>query len=126
MSGRTETERLADMIAAGERATRHLGSLDLEGLLVDELPQDGIVRALDVMGEACKHISPTTRTRYPAVPWRIISRTRDRLIHGYDTVEWQIVWDTVVRHVPQALSELRRLLAELDAENPPPAEEPQS
>ena len=123
MSRRTELQRLADMIDAGERAIRHLGGRDLAALTADELRSDAIVRALEVVGEACKHVSKPVRDRFPAIPWSAIAGMRDRLIHGYDQVDWEIVWDTVTRFVPAALPELRAARDALLAEEPPPPPE---
>jgi uncharacterized protein with HEPN domain len=118
MTRRSEVQRVADMIDAAERAVRHLGGLDLAELEADELRSDAIVRALEVVGEACKHISSTVRNRFPAVPWQPIAGMRDRLIHGYDQVDWAIVWETVTRFVPAALPELRKVRDVLVSEEP--------
>jgi uncharacterized protein with HEPN domain len=118
MTRRSEIQRVADMIDAAERAVRHLGGLDLQGLAADELRSDAIVRALEIVGEACKQVSRPVRDRFPAVPWQPIAGMRDRLIHGYDQVDWAIVWETVTRFVPAALPELRKVRDALLAEEP--------
>lgn len=118
MTRRCEVQRVADMIDAAERAIRHLGRLDLQGLQVDELRSDAIVRALEVVGEACKHVSQPVRDRFPSVPWQPIAGMRDRLIHGYDQVDLAIVWETVTRFVPVALPELRKVRDVLLTEEP--------
>jgi uncharacterized protein with HEPN domain len=123
MIRRTELQRIADMVDAGERAIRHLGGRDLAALTADELRSDATVRALEVMGEAAKHVSQPVRDRFPAIPWQEICGMRDRLIHGYDVVDWAIVWDTVTRFVPAALPELRAVRDALLAEEPPPLTE---
>jgi uncharacterized protein with HEPN domain len=117
MNRRSEVQRVSDMIDAAERATRHLGGLDLASLKADELRSDAIVRALEVVGEACKHVSEPVRERFPSVPWKLIAGMRDRLIHGYDEVDWAIVWETVTRFVPAALPELRNVRDDLLAEH---------
>jgi uncharacterized protein with HEPN domain len=124
MSRKSERQRLADMIDAGERAIRHLGRLTAAEFEADELRRDAVARALEVVGEACKHLTRPTRDRCPGVPWREVAAMRDRLIHGYDTIDWVIVWDTVTRYVPAALPSLRALYAEMSAEEPVPEELP--
>jgi uncharacterized protein with HEPN domain len=68
--------------------------------------QDAIVRNLQVMGEAVKKVSAETRESHPAVPWRDIAGTRDRVVHDYFGVSLDIVWDVVVRHIPPLLEVL--------------------
>lgn len=124
MTRRTELHYFDDMIEAGERAIRHLGSLDLVGLMADELRSDAIVRTLEIVGEACKRVSGPVKTRFPGVPWRQIAGMRDRLIHRYDEVNWSVVWEAVTVHLPAALTELRTARAILEAEELPPPEAP--
>ena len=118
MTRRSEVQQVSDMIDAAERAVRHLGGLDLPGLQADELRRDAIVRALEIVGEACKHITQPVRDRFPSVSWQPIAGMRDRLIHGYDQVDLAIVWETVTKFVPAVLPELRKVRDVLIAEEP--------
>jgi len=123
MIQKTDLHRVEDMVAAGERALRHLGRLDLPGLMGDDLRSDAIVRTLEIVGEACKQVSQATRARFPAVPWKAIAGMRDRLTHGYDDVNWQRVWETLTLHLPPTLTELKTVLQVLSAEAPAPPSE---
>ncbi|MCL5257371.1 MAG: DUF86 domain-containing protein [Chloroflexi bacterium] len=58
--------------------------------------QDAIVRQLEIMGEATKHLSDEIRSRYPELPWRRIAGLRDVLIHDYMGVDPEIVWAITV------------------------------
>jgi len=51
-----------------------------------------VVRQLEVIGEAPKHIPSHIRRKYPHIPWSSMAKTRDRLAHGYWTVDYEIVW----------------------------------
>jgi uncharacterized protein with HEPN domain len=123
MIQKTDLHRVEDMIVAGERAIRHLGRLDLPGLMADELRSDAVVRTLEIVGEACKHVSQPTRDRFPAVPWKAIAGMRDRLTHGYDDVSWQRVWETLTLQLPPTLTELKSALQVLVAEEAAPQQE---
>ncbi|MEX2284409.1 MAG: HepT-like ribonuclease domain-containing protein [Gemmatimonadota bacterium] len=61
------------------------------------------------MGEAAKHLPAAFRTEHMSIDWRSLIGMRDRLIHGYFGVDYEIVWDAVQNSVP----ELRRQVAEL-------------
>jgi uncharacterized protein with HEPN domain len=86
-------------------ATR-LGSLD--AFLADTKTKDATVRNLEMIGEAIKGLSSDFRKKHRGVPWQDITGMRDRLIHNYAGVNWDIVWDVI----QTKLSELRRVLAE--------------
>ena len=60
-----------------------------------------------VIGEAVKRLSPTTRLNHPEVPWRDIAGMRDRLIHGYDSVDKEELWRTATVDVPALLEKIR-------------------
>jgi uncharacterized protein with HEPN domain len=67
------------------------------------------VRALEIIGEATKRLPMEVREAYPSVPWREMAGMRDRIIHGYDTVDLRIVWDTIRQRIPA----LKTLIAQI-------------
>jgi uncharacterized protein with HEPN domain len=66
-----------------------------------------------VIGEAAKRLSPEIRNELRQIPWSAVSRMRDRLIHGYDTVDLEVIWETVRQSIPQLLQEIRERLPAL-------------
>jgi uncharacterized protein with HEPN domain len=66
---------------------------------------------LEILGEAARVVSDTTRDRYPTIPWRQIAGTRDRLIHGYEAVDIDIVWAIVTTDLPALIAEVEEVLA---------------
>jgi uncharacterized protein with HEPN domain len=62
--------------------------------------QRAFLRSLEVIGEAVKNLSENLRNDHPEVEWRKIAGLRDRLIHHYFEVDWQIVWDVVTGRLP--------------------------
>ena len=62
--------------------------------------QYAIIRCFEVIGEASKRIPDEFKNTYPSIPWKIMAGMRDRLIHGYDTVDVTILWRTIKTDIP--------------------------
>ena len=75
--------------------------LTFESFVADETLQRAFVRSLEVIGEAVKNLPEEFRASHPEVEWRPIARMRDRLIHGYFGVDYQLVWDVVQEKLPE-------------------------
>jgi uncharacterized protein with HEPN domain len=106
MPERDERLCLDDIVRAIDRILEYTAE-GRDAFFADSRTQDAVIRNLEVIGEAIRGVSPATRAHHPAVPWKQIAGTRDRVIHGYFTVDLEIVWEIVEKE----LAELRRLVA---------------
>lgn len=82
--------------------------------LSDETLKRAAVRSLEIIGEAVKKLPDDFRNRYPDVDWRAIAGMRDRLVHDYLGVDYDIVWDAVTAKVP-GLSVAVKLIVEQES-----------
>jgi uncharacterized protein with HEPN domain len=73
-----------------------------------------VIRALEIIGEATKRLPSDLRQRYPDIPWKGMAGMRDRIIHGYDNVDFQIVWDVVKREIPRIKPHIQQILADYE------------
>jgi uncharacterized protein with HEPN domain len=71
-----------------------------EAFMSDRMRQDAVIRKLEIIGEAVKHLSEATTQRRPDIPWKRIAGMRDRLTHDYFGVDLALVWAAVERDVP--------------------------
>jgi len=71
-----------------------------------------LTRLMEVVGEACTRVPQTLRSRHPSVPWRQVTALRNRLIHGYDDVDLDILWTIVSVELGPLIEQLERILAE--------------
>ena len=75
---------------------------------------DAVLRNLEILGEASKLISDDVREQAPEIPWSEMAGMSDKLIHGYATIDLDIVWETVSEDVPHLRSKLESILVALD------------
>jgi uncharacterized protein with HEPN domain len=76
----------------------------------DETLRRAFVRSIEIIGEAARHVSKEFQDKYPQVEWRSMAGMRNRLIHNYLGVDYDIVWDVVRNKVPALRSQLERVL----------------
>lgn len=69
-----------------------------------------LVRLVEIIGEAATRMSPEVRNRHPGIPWLDIIGMRNRIVHGYDQVDFDILWDVMELHLPSLITELQRIL----------------
>lgn len=87
----------------------------------DDVLALALTRLLEIIGEAAKGMSRETRDRYSEIPWSQMAATRDRLIHGYFSVDLNIVWEIIRHDLPPAI----RAVALIDlADDTPPNRSP--
>ena len=90
-----------------------------EGLTKDDFVRDetlkrAFVRSLEIIGEAVKQVAGEFKERHSHLDWRAMAGMRDRLIHGYFGVDYDIVWDVVVSKIPMLRRDVRRILDAYD------------
>jgi uncharacterized protein with HEPN domain len=77
----------------------------------DRMLNLALVRLLEILGEAAGRVLPEDRGRYPQIPWSQLVSLRNRLIHGYDQVDFDILWHILTQDQPPLVQELEAILA---------------
>src|SRR5687768_7123071 len=101
---------IEDIVDAMDKAELLLEPVSYEQFEADFRINFAVVRALEIIGEAAKHLPQPFRDQYPAIPWKKMAGMRDRIIHGYDKVNLRIVWDTVKQDIPTLKPLLQQIL----------------
>ena len=78
----------------------------------NEEKKRAIVRSLEIIGEASKKIPADVKLKWNEVQWKEIAGMRDKLIHDYTEVDYEIVWNTVMQKIPQLKEQVEKILSE--------------
>ncbi len=106
---------LIQIAHAARLISTYVSGVDQAVFEADSMRRSAVLHELLVIGEAVKRLSPGFRKQHVEIPWVRMAGMRDRLIHAYDEVDLEEVWDTATSHIPDLLERLDPLL---------PSEEP--
>ena len=113
-AGRTPRQFIEDMLERAKRIQHFIGSKTEHDFYIDQLLQDAVVRNIEVLGEAASQllgVLPDAPFRFPSIPFKAMYSTRNRLIHGYDSLRLSTVWEMAQRDIPALVSDLESILA---------------
>lgn len=106
---------LRDILDNIDIAQGFVANLTYEAFQEDTRTIYAVTRAIEIIGEATKSISPSIREQYPNVPWRGITGMRDKVIHQYFGVNHQVLWDTIQQDLPTLKPLIQQIIADLEA-----------
>jgi len=101
---------LLDIAQAARRIISFVQGVDEASFAANAEKHWAVVAQLLVIGEAITRLSYEFRSSHPEIEWAKIAGMRNRLIHGYDTIRWDVVWRTATEAVPQLLAQIEPLL----------------
>ena len=114
MIERDETVYVRHMLDAIDRIAQYVSGKDKSDFWASELLQDGVIRQLEILGEAAGRVSRDTCAAHAGVPWPKITGLRHRLIHDYFEVDRNMVWLVATVDVPEVRSEIESVLRSLE------------
>ena len=112
MTQHNDMIRLRHMLDHAEEAVALIAGKDKTELKHDRVLELALIRLVEIIGEASAKVSSETQATYPLIPWPQVIGMRNRLVHGYDSVDLNILWDTIEIDLPPLIAELRKILGE--------------
>jgi len=113
MSNRGDKQFLEDILESIRRIEEYTQSLDYESFLKNTMVQDAVIRNLEIIGEAVKNISTELKEKYSEISWKDIARMRDKVIHFYFGINWDIVWSVIKDKIPELKNKINDILKDL-------------
>ncbi len=111
MSKRRDQDCLSDICEAIQRIAAYTMEMTYEDFLADPKTQDAVVRNLETIGEATKNLSIQWRKTHSQIQWKDLAGMRDKMIHHYFGLNYEIVWTIIEEELPQLLARVKILLA---------------
>jgi uncharacterized protein with HEPN domain len=108
---RRDNDYLADIQEAIQRVIAYTNELSYQQFLEDTKTQDAVVRNLQVIGEAAKKLSVSLRKAHAHLPWKEMAGLRDKIVHEYFGINYDIVWTVAREELPVLVSEIEDLLS---------------
>jgi len=112
MSGHESLVRYRHMLESARKASAMASKRTRSDLETDEMLSLALVRLLEVLGEAANRIPGDEQVRHPEIPWSQIVGLRNRLIHGYDSIDFDILWQVVRQDLPPLIHSLENIIAD--------------
>lgn len=104
---------IKDMISAMERIDEFTLNIKFEEFLRDDKTSSAVVRKLEIIGEAVKQIGPEVTERFPDIPWSSLAKLRDKIIHFYHGIDYELIWKIIKHHLPPLKPKLNKVLEKI-------------
>ena len=110
MTRHNDTIYLRHMLEHAVEAQSHAIGKSVEDVRNSRVLQLALFHLVEIMGEAASRVSIETRNRYPEIPWRGVIGMRNRIVHGYEVLDVDVLWDTLNEDVPPLIVQLSAIL----------------
>ncbi len=107
---------LDDIVESAEKIERFTEGMTYESFERDEKSVDAVLRNFEVIGEAAKNVPRDVREEHDEVPWSEMAGMRDKLIHGYSTIDLEIIWTTIEQDVSPLLEQVKTVRENIEEE----------
>lgn len=110
MSKRDKLLLLDDMLLAAQKIKQYTKDLDYNVFLADDKTLDAVVRNFEIIGEAANRIDPDFRESNPEIEWKRIRGFRNRIVHDYFGIDYEIVWSIIESYLDELIDWLNQII----------------
>ncbi len=104
---------IKDILEAMEKIEEFTQGMSFEDFARDDKTSSAVVRKLEIIGEAVKRLPGEVRNRFSEIPWGSMAKTRDKIIHFYHGVDYEIIWKIIREDLPLLKSPFEKIYAKL-------------
>ncbi|MBW2039077.1 MAG: DUF86 domain-containing protein [Deltaproteobacteria bacterium] len=104
---------LKDILEAMSAIERFVEGVEFEDFKVNDEKSSAVIRKFEIIGEATKNVPEDVKQMYPDIPWREMAGFRDKLIHFYFGIKYDLVWHTIKNRIPQVEPLIQKVLKNL-------------
>ena len=101
---------LEHMVECISKIEMFVGKIGKDQFFKDELRKSAVLREITLIGESAKNIPIDYTKKYPQIPWKDINGARDKLIHNYLGIDYEIIWQIIDREIPKLKKELKLVI----------------
>lgn len=105
---------LKDILEAMEAIEKFVEKMDFEEFKRDDKTSSAVVKKFEIIGEATKRIPEEIKQKYPEIQWKEMAGMRDKLVHFYFGINYNLVWQTIKNRIPQVKLLIHKILDELE------------
>lgn len=107
---------IKDILDCIDRIEEFIGDMNFDQFLEDDKTSSAVVRKLEIIGEATKNIPKSITQKYEEIPWKEMARMRDKIIHFYFGVDYEIVWSVIRERLPEIKPTILQILEDMEKE----------
>lgn len=104
---------LDDILAAATSIIKFVEGMSEDNFKEDDKTSSAVIRKFEIIGEAVRQLPQSLKDQHPELPWKDIAGMRDRLIHGYFGVDYDLVWQTIHNRLPDLIEKVEAIKAGL-------------
>jgi len=100
---------IKDLLEAMEKIEEFTQGMSFEDFIQDDKTSRAVVRKLEIIGEAVKQLPKEVRDRFEEIPWSSLAKTRDKIIHFYHGMDYEIIWRIIKEELPLLKSSFEKI-----------------
>ena len=114
MSKRTNKELLTDVVEAIDKIMLYTSGMDFEIFAGNDLVKDALARNFTIIGEASSRLEDSFREQFPDVEWQKIRGLRNRVVHDYVGIDYQILWMILEENLPEVKAQIEHIITQIE------------